>query len=178
MKRVLGGVALALALTVVAAAPAEAQRPFSVGVGLGATFPLGDLGEHSEWGYHGMASLGFQPAMVPFGLRIDGMYHNLEGGEHDGHTDPAFRILGLNANAVLSMPGIMTTPYLIGGFGTYNMSVDVDGAESVNDMGVNVGLGARFSLAGFGTFAEARLHNIFTEGESTRVVPITFGIVF
>jgi len=120
--------------------------------------------------------------MLPFGMRIDGMYNSLAADDAFGDGD--FRIFGANANAVISMPAMVTSPYLIGGVGMYNSKFDTDEVEledledSSTDFGINIGIGAKFNLSGFGTFAEIRYHNIFTEGSSTQFLPITFGIMF
>jgi hypothetical protein len=182
MKRtVLGVVAAVLALTA-SATVAHAQNPMTFGIAAGATFPMGDLSDAgASTGFHGMVTLGVTPALFPFGVRIDGMYHSMDmddvGTTVTGRTA---QILGLTANGVFSIPGMMvTSPYLIGGVGYYNAEEkrdqgDLDGSS---DFGINVGIGARFNLGGFGTFAEVRYHNIFAD-ESMAFVPLTFGIMF
>jgi hypothetical protein len=85
----------------------------------------------------------------------------------------------VNGNLVFAFPGGMTaTPYLIAGAGWYNTKADQSGAPSRNDFGINGGIGARFALSGFSTFAEVRLHNVFSDPDSFRFVPLTFGILF
>jgi hypothetical protein len=77
---------------------------------------------------------------------------------------------------------MVASPYLIGGVGMYNSKIDADDdefdTEGQTDFGINIGIGTKFNLSGFGTFAEIRYHNIFTEGSSTQFLPITFGIMF
>jgi len=176
MKRtVLGVVTAVLALTSTASV-VHAQNPMTFGIAAGASIPMGDLGDVVGTGFHGMATLGFMPSMLPFGMRVDGMYNSL--GAKDDVGDFTLKIIGVTANGVFAMPGMMASPYLIGGLGFYNSDFDVAGTESSSDFGINVGLGAKFSLSGFGTFAEVRYHNIFTEDESTQFLPITFGIMF
>jgi hypothetical protein len=70
------------------------------------------------------------------------------------------------------------TPYLIAGAGWYNSKADEDGAESSSEFGINGGIGARFALSGFSTFAEVRFHNIFSDPKSAQFIPLTFGILF
>ena len=167
-------------LAIAASAPAaQAQNPMSFGIAAGATIPTGDLGDVVKTGFHGMATLGFSPAMVPFGVRIDGMYNSMEG--KGDVSDAKLRVIGLTANGVWQMPGMVTSPYLIGGVGYYNSDVDIEGVDSSSDFGLNVGIGAKFNLSGFGTFAEIRYHNIFDgEGDvgNSSFIPITFGIMF
>ena len=47
---------------------------------------------------------------------------------------------------------------------------------SATEAAWNVGAGVRLGLPGLGVFAEARLHNVFTEGDASRFVPVTLGI--
>jgi hypothetical protein len=85
----------------------------------------------------------------------------------------------VNGNLVYAFPGGMTaTPYIIAGAGWYNSKVDQSGAPSSSDLGINAGIGARFALSGFSTFAEVRFHNIFSDPNSAQFVPLTFGILF
>ena len=175
MKRtVLGVVTAVLALTA-SAQVVHAQTSMSFGIAAGATIPTGDFGDFFDTGFHGMATLGFTPAMLPFGVRIDGMYNSLDASEG---VDATAKVLGFSANGVLAMGGMVASPYLIGGVGFYNTDLGIGGDDSSSDFGINIGLGARFNLSGFGTFAEIRFHNIFTEDESTRFIPLTFGIMF
>ena len=121
------------------------------------------------------------PAVAPVGFRVDGMFNQFNykstalSGEHTN-------VMGLNANAILSMPGaIVLSPYVIGGVGMYKSTSSISGAGSSTDPGVNIGAGVSFGLAGFGAFAEIRLHNVMVDNGSggttnSRFIPITFGI--
>ena len=174
MKRTVLGVVTAVLALSVSASVVHAQRP-TLGIAAGATLPTGDLGDGFDTGFHGMVTLGFMPSMLPFGMRIDGAYNSMDGKDNSPITA---KIISVSANAVFSMPGMMASPYFIGGVGFYNSDYDQPGVDASNDFGINVGLGAKFSLSGFGTFAEIRYHNIFTEDNSTQYLPITFGIMF
>jgi hypothetical protein len=68
-------------------------------------------------------------------------------------------------------------PYLTAGVGLYNWEDDISGSSSTN-VGINGGAGLQFQLAGFSTYLETRLQNVFTEGEATRIVPVSFGMMF
>lgn len=184
MKRNVLGV-MAAVVAIAASAPAvQAQNPMSFGIAAGATIPTGDVGDAVKTGFHGMATLGFTPTMVPFGVRIDGMYNSLAGetdafGAGSGEID--LRIIGVTANGVFAMPAMVASPYLIGGVGYYNAKLDDDAFESESDFGFNVGIGMKFNLSGFGTFAEVRYHNIFNGGDDVdnmAFIPLTFGIMF
>lgn len=173
---VLGAVLLAS----VGAAPAVAQgAKFSVGGGL--TLPLGDLGDGTSTGFHGMAGVGFQPANFPVGIQIDGMYNRLG---LDDDVDGSFRIIQGTANAVYRFQTSEDTkirPYIIGGVGLYNGKVSGDDIpdefeESETDFGINGGAGFDFVAGSLSLFVEGRFHNVFTEGNSSNFIPITVGV--
>ncbi|GAC1514326.1 MAG: hypothetical protein NVS1B4_01720 [Gemmatimonadaceae bacterium] len=164
--------ALAAALTI--AADARAQSPISVGLAAGANFPSGDLSRGTNTGYNIQGSIAANIPAAPIGFRADVLYSQL-GIKAPGTGN--FNILGVNGNATVGIPiDIGFSPYLIGGVGYYRVSPD--NVASENKVGLNGGIGTRFGLAGFSTFAEVRYHNIFTSGSSTQFVPLTFGIMF
>ena len=176
MKRIFAAFALAATAVVSSSAPAHAQRRASVGVAAGATVPIGDLGDATSTGYHILGTLAISgSATTPLGFRIDGMYNSLSGK----NSGPDLHVWTVNGNLVYAFPGGMTaTPYIIAGAGWYNRKTDESGAESTSDLGINAGVGARFALSGFSTFAEVRFHNIFSDPNSARMIPLTFGILF
>jgi hypothetical protein len=173
---------LAVAAFALMAPVAMAQAQLNFGVGAGASLVNGDLSAGHDMGYHLMATAGIHPPLAPVGFRVDGMFH--EFNQKSPSTSKT-RMTVVTANAVLSMPGaIVLSPYLIGGAGMYNSKSTAAGSPSSTDVGVNVGAGVKFGLAGFGAFAEARFHNVFPEKPATgtapnvRFIPVTFGITF
>ena len=165
-----------LVAAVFAPCTAHAQRRTSIGFAAGATVPVGDLGDATSTGFHVLGTLAVSgTASSPVGLRIDGTYNSLSG-KNDG---PGVNMWTITGNLVYAFPGGMTaTPYLIAGAGWYNAKTDESGAESSNDIGINGGIGVRFPLSGFSTFAEVRFHNAFTDENSRQFIPLTFGILF
>lgn len=175
MKRILVASALMFFVVAIAAMPVHAQRRSAIGFAAGATVPIGDLGDATSTGFHALGTLSISgTASTPLGFRIDGMYNSLSGKS----SGPDVNIWTVNGNLVYAFPGGTTaTPYLIGGAGWYNSKAD--GAEdSSNDLGINAGIGARFALSGFSTFAEVRFHNIFSDPNSAQMIPLTFGVLF
>jgi hypothetical protein len=175
MKRTFVRSTFVVAALIATALPAHAQRRASLGVAAGATFPVGDLGDATSTGFHVLGTLAISgTASSPLGFRVDGMYNDLSG-ENSG---PDVKVWTINGNLVYAFPGGMTaTPYLIAGAGWYNSKAE--GAdESSNNIGINGGIGARFALSGFSTFAEVRFHNIFSDPNSAQMIPLTFGILF
>ncbi|HEX3159321.1 MAG TPA: outer membrane beta-barrel protein [Gemmatimonadaceae bacterium] len=170
----------ALALTV-ATSSAEAQRP-KIGISGGVSVPNGDLADGTKTGYNVNLGVEFKPPVFPLGIRVEGLLNQLSGEEIDfggeSFAIPDLRVLGGTANVVYQFPGIAVKPYLIGGVGMYNSKLK--GAdEGSTDFGINGGVGLKFSLGAIETYAEARMHNIFGEGDgSARIIPISFGILF
>jgi hypothetical protein len=176
MKRIMvGSTALLIALALISL-PAQAQRRASVGFAAGASVPVGDLGDGVSTGFHVLGTLAVSgTASSPLGFRVDGMYNSLSGK----NSGPDVNVWTVNGNLVYAFPGGMTaTPYIIAGAGWYNSKADESGAESSSDLGINAGIGARFALSGFSTFAEVRFHNIFSDPNSAQFIPLTFGILF
>ena len=168
--------------TVVAAAlafsAAETQAQIGFSIAGGPSFATGDAGDLLDMGYHAKVAASFSLPLLPIGLEADAMWTQFDYSDIE---DASSRILSGSLNAVINLPTPVITPYLIGGVGMYNGKDDVPGldTESENEVGVNAGVGVRLGLVGLGgVFAEARLHNIFTEGESTRFVPVSLGIRF
>lgn len=170
--RLMSRVAAALAISLVVAPAAHAQASFIAS--LGATAPIGDAADGMSMGYNLTAGLALKPAVAPVGFRVEGLWSQLPFKAP--LSDNNARVLAGVASAVVSGP---TMPgYLIGGLGLYNMGSDISGASSTTKFGFNIGAGINIPLSGFGTFIEARLHYITTEGSATMLVPINFGVKF
>jgi hypothetical protein len=176
----------AVLMATVGAAPALAQgAKFSVGGGL--TLPLGDFGDAASTGFHGLAAVGFQPANLPVGFQIDGMYQRFGVEDAPDDFDGNTQVIQGTANVVYTFTTAEAStfhPYLIGGVGLYNFKPTGDdlqalvGDESVTDFGINAGAGFDFQAGNVGLFIEGRFHNVFTEGESSNFIPVTLGIRF
>lgn len=181
MSRTLSALVAATTALALATAPAAAQRP-QVSLGGGATFPLDDLGDAQDVGWHGLIAMGYRPPLFPIGFRIDGMYHQLGGQDVGGGTAGDFRAIAVTGNVVLEAPALAVRPYVIGGVGLYNTKFE--GAEGRNNIGFNVGAGLRFHLLDFDSFVEARYHTALdalggpNDERAARFVPVTFGISF
>ena len=178
MRRIVSSSAVVFA-ALVAASPATAQRRTALGIAAGATIPTGEIGDATSVGYHILGTLAISgTASSPLGFRIDGMYNGLSGKDLGPVEGPDVKVWTINGNLVYAIPGRTTvTPYIIGGAGWYNAKAE--GAdESDGNFGINGGVGLRFALSGFSTFAEARFHNVFSDPESIQIIPLTFGIMF
>jgi hypothetical protein len=169
MKAVVVGMAAVAVVAMTSAAPLAAQG-VRFGVGGGPTFSLEEGGGTD---FHVLGTVAFGgSADRPLSFRVDGMYQ----------LGDQFDVLSGAGNAVYSFDVSEETrfrPYLIGGLGVYHVSPDGPG-ESSTEFGINAGAGFTVPV-GSGTtqlFGEARFHNIFTEGESTSLLPITLGVRF
>jgi opacity protein-like surface antigen len=176
MKRVVS-LFTAVAVTIVMSTTvAEAQSPIRFGVAGGLSIPTGRGSDAVENGFHGQIMLGFGMMMLPVKLRADLSYHSFSGKDGTLAQGIDQRVISGALNANVGMGGIGMKPYLTAGVGVYNSKVENFDAQT--DFGINGGVGVEFSLTGMSTFLEARYVNVFTEGESTRFIPITFGILF
>jgi hypothetical protein len=186
MKRL----SLALAAVAMAAftttASAQSSKGLSLGISGGAAIPAGDFADLYTTGYNGTVSIMMKSVGSPIGLRIDGTYNRLSVKDDAFIALPGFgeiesaSIASANANIVYALPGVGIMPYLIGGGGIYQLKLHGDNSstDGENEFGINGGIGAAFPLSGFNTFIEARLHHIMSDGGSTQIIPVTFGISF
>jgi len=160
----------------------ESSRPFKFGGMLGATLPTGDFGDIAGTGYHFGALGEYARPSWPFGIRGEITWHRNEIDDIDGNVS----VLSFVPNIVFPFGDAASTarPYIIGGLGVSNVKFDIeipgvgDESESETKFGLNFGGGFTFNLAGFETFVEARYHSVFTSGESTTFIPLSFGFKF
>jgi hypothetical protein len=169
-------VVAALALVAITATTAEAQMPIAFGVHGGVAIPTGDLGDGANMGYQIGGEIGFSPAMIPVGLRVDVDYTSF-GAKEDGVT---FSTIGGTLNAMLNLPSAGIAPYVIGGVGLFKPRVSGGGVTVSGDteFGFQAGAGLRFGLAGMGAGLEAKFVSIQGDGGSWNYIPITLRILF
>ena len=169
--------ALAAALTVGASA-ARAQSPISFGVAGGRALPMGSTADVAESGYNGTLAIALSAPLLPVGLRLDGMYNQLEGTDGALAGGPDVGVAGVNANLTYTLlPLAVARLYLIGGAGYYRTSFDDSDAQT--DVGFNGGAGLRLGLGRTQLFAEARYHRVNTSGNGQlSFAPVTVGLMF
>ena len=166
---------LAAVALIAFASVAQAQRPV-FGAAVGLTAPQGDFGDVVDNGYHVGAAMGFKVPVLPVALRADLAYTMFDGVDD---ADLSVNTLNLSVNAVHAFAGVGVRPYVIGGLGMYRTTAEFGDVEDTStDLGLNGGAGVQFKLAGLQTFVEARYTHIMTEDEATKVIPISFGIMF
>jgi hypothetical protein len=186
IRRTLQAAALAAVCVSLPATRAHAQLTFSLGGG--ASFPVSSLSNAYSTGYNVLASLGIGMPSWPVGLRIDGMFNQMDHAS--GVPVGNLQLWTVNADLVynivpMHMAGI--TPYLIAGAGYYNdsygisasgSSIGAGGNTHANDFGLNGGVGLRAGRPSLSVFAEARFHYIFVSSNHLEFIPLTFGVTF
>jgi opacity protein-like surface antigen len=148
----------------------DAAAQVRLSLGAGPSFPLGS-DHHLDMGFNVQAGAEFGLPLLPFGVRVDGSFNRF--GEDHGNYD----VLAGTANAILRIPMVGLSPYIIGGLGMYGAKDSAHGEERETNLGFNVGAGANLALPGLGVFAEMRLHSP-SGGEQIRFVPLTLGFRF
>jgi len=150
-------------------------KPVQIGVALGAAVPLSDLGNSFSTGFNVTGTIGINVPLLPVGFRIDAAYNQFGA---KGTSNVNAKIAGVSGNVVFGMPGVVITPYLIGGVGYYRVSSSATGSVASNNFGFNAGAGVKIPLIAFSTFIEARYNRVSESGRSTSFVPVTVGVMF
>jgi hypothetical protein len=166
------------AALLIAPATARAQGAFSIGIG--PSFPIGNLGSYASTGFNVLGAFQLAIPYTPVAVRFDGAYDQFSYDHIPGNA----HVFSGTANAVYSFRGSVIRPYAIGGFGLYH----APHIETVNGNiitssdyagGINGGIGARIGgVAGLGFFTEFRFHYVFTPHDRAEFFPLTFGITF
>lgn len=180
MKKIFAGAVVFAAMFVgTSAAMAQSSSSARFGVSGGLVLPIGDLGTQFGTGFNIMGHASITPSAFPLVLRGDVGILTLSGKTVTGGisgTTSSRTLFTVNGNAIYnfeSSKDATFVPYVIGGAGIYS------GTQSFGThFGINAGGGVTFKLAGFDAFAEGRFHNVFGDGGSKRLIPISFGIMF
>jgi hypothetical protein len=178
MKRLHKPLLTILAVVVLAPATAHAQGVFSLGIG--PSFPVGNLGSYSSTGFNVLGAFQFAIPYTPIAVRFDGAYDQFSYDHIPGNA----HVYSGTANAVYSFRGSVIRPYVIGGVGLYHaphietMNGNIITASDYAT-GINGGVGARIGgVAGLGFFTEFRFHYVFTPQDHADFFPLTFGVTF
>ena len=179
------GIAAAAMMACAAFAPAgtaSAQvatilKPVQIGVAAGAAVPLSDLGNAFGTGFNVTGTIGINVPLLPIGFRIDAAYNQFGA---KGGSNVNAKIAGVSGNVVFGMPGVVITPYFIGGVGYYRVSSSASGIGTAasNHFGFNGGAGLKLPLLVFSAFIEARYNRVSENGGSTSFIPVTIGVMF
>jgi len=173
MKRPLLSFLSLLAVAILTANSAQAQEGFYFGVAGGGTAPVGDYSDAADFGWHGMAIIGYRPGgQLPAYFRLDGLYG--ENGAKVGSDN--FKLAGGLANGVYEFGKSKARPYLVGGIGLFSVKL---GSSSHTKFATGGGVGVTFPVGSDSKlFFEARYITVFTETFYTAFIPLTAGITF
>jgi len=183
---------LAGALLVVAATlGAQTRRSFNLGLGAGLTVLTGEDRDFFKDGLNLQGSVAVPLRNAGIDLRFDLGYQSIGGKDRFTAPPPSdslrlgdFNVISLTANAqYYASPTAPARVYLIAGLGLYRVEANaVHYGQSVKgsttDFGAAGGVGVSFRLGGMRGFLEGRIHNIFGEGGSAQLYPITLGVMF
>ena len=196
-RSILGVVTFGVVLFAVTSfAAAQGAPGFHIGLSGGADFPVGDQENVYDTGWNGTLMFDWMFGTSPFGVRLDGSYHQLKV---KNELEPLFldgeaRLLDGTFNFVFGPHFGGFQPYILGGVGIYDVrfsgqDVNNGGLEfKVSDtrFGWNAGTGFAFCVAGdVHIFLEGRYHSIdldrdrFVETNNRfEVVTANLGVVF
>ena len=163
---------------------------FSWSAGAGMSVPTGDLSNGAANGFHFQGGSAYRRLGWPIDLRAELAYYHF--GEKDfttagtrpgqtvSYTGQSSAIAGVvDASFAMNTVG-RVRPYVLAGPGIYNTRAEVTraGATPTNSsetkVGLNLGGGMNFSLAGKRAYLEARYHHV----DNAAWIPITLGVRF
>lgn len=167
-------------------AAAEAQGSLRFGVSVGASLPVGDLGEANDVGFALGAHALYDFPLFPPDLRFEIQHNRMKESQGGANTLVTSGTVNLEWQPAIS-PGLVA-PYLTGGIGGYFIQATLRGStptttryDDVMTFGINAGGGIRFQLTGVGAYVEARYHwadhDDIVAGTVT-YVPLVFGLTF
>src|SRR5256885_5636717 len=172
---------LAVCCTAVAGLAAAQAPSVHVGLGGGATAPVGDYKDADKIGWHGLGMVQLALPALPLEIRVDGLYGRTTHKDISGTAVPgSTKLYGGLANVVYSIgPDVMMRPYVLGGIGIYHVTVDVPGTTGDETrFAFGVGGGVSVGAGRARLFVEGRFVSVRESGGSTSFVPITAGVTF
>ncbi|HEU4585552.1 MAG TPA: hypothetical protein VFR95_07365 [Gemmatimonadaceae bacterium] len=173
-------------------------RGFWIGVGGGATVPVGDLHDGGyDTGWNITVPIGWQSASTPWGLRLDLSYDRLNGSTIASApvsvTLSDANVWSGSLDLTLQFPfgSSGSSLYLMGGGGVHHFTnigsdngaaviggnpLSSGGDNSLTKGSVNGGAGLNFGFGRAKLFLESRFVSVFTEGKNSNYVPIILGV--
>ncbi len=177
--------AAALASTLGVRTVQAQYNPIAFGIVAGASFPISDLGDAANTGWHVGGLVQWQGPAFPIGIRGEVVYHKFDSKLDD---NASLNVLTATVNGVFMFPvtePATVRPYIIGGGGLYRVGCsDCGGLDSENKGGINLGAGIQVPLSGFTSIIEARWHMIFDsdsdipDSSNSMFIPISVGLLF
>jgi opacity protein-like surface antigen len=163
-----------------------ASGGFTVTLGGGAMFPVGDTQDGLKTGWSALGGIGFNLPWVPFGLRADAAFNRADTKGFDGNGQ--IFTAGLDGIAQFPLHAAGFVPYFIGGVGYGHVKAEaqetidettVTASQSQNKFMWNAGLGVKWSVTHFDMFVEGKYTSVLTDdnfGGKTEYIPVVVGI--
>jgi opacity protein-like surface antigen len=186
-----------LVVGLLVASPAAAQLPgagkmIQIGIGGGASVPVGSAENALKEGFNVRGFVKVKPPVLPVGIRGALGYQKFSLDQVPAGTDGTGNILSGLGGITLGKSIGPIRPYITASVGAFRIErkLDSNGVETKaheTKFGIDGGAGLEFKLMSLNGFVEARLENVYTnEGfdpsltdkSSTRIVPVTFGLMF
>ena len=198
-RTILGILIMGLALLAAAStATAQGAPGFHIGISGGADFPVEDQENVYDVGWNGTLMFSWMFGTSPFGIRLDGSYHQLQV---KSELEPIFidakaRLIDGTFDFVIGPHiGTWVQPYIMGGVGIYDVRFsgtqtidDITFAESDTRFGWNAGTGIAFRVSDQSDvhlILEGRYHSVdldrdrfFETNNRFTVVTVNSGVVF
>ena len=165
-----------LLLGIASIASAQGAPGFHIGISGGADIPVQDQSDVFNVGWNGTLMFVWNFGSSPFGVRLDGSYHELTAkDELVLFTDGKTRIIDGTFDFVIGPHvGPYVQPYILGGVGAYDMkfsgtdlTFDEIFSDSTTRFGWNAGTGIAFRVGDTTQthlFFEGRYTSISTDG--------------
>jgi hypothetical protein len=163
---------------------AQTPRPFRLSLGGGMTFVTGEDRTYFSDGFNIAGAVRVNVPAAGIGLRFEVSYSDIGSKDEMDMGDTLvlgdFNVIGGTVSAMynLGLPA-PTRPYILFGGGMFRTEASAtlygtprNGATT--DFGVTAGLGMNFRAG----YIELRVHNIFGDGGSARLYPVTVGLIF
>ena len=159
----------------------HAQSPVRLGLGAGATMPVGDISETTYAGINFHASLSYAPPRLPIGFEVDATYHNFPPKDTKARNS---HVMALTGGITIPIAGTLGQPYLMAGIGYYNTQGPTTGpVDAERDLGGYGGVGIRIDTSKLQMHVRAGFHEIIAgkdylgRSRSREMIPISFTIV-
>ncbi|HET7497873.1 MAG TPA: outer membrane beta-barrel protein [Candidatus Eisenbacteria bacterium] len=181
-----------LAASPALALPGEAGKVVQVGIGGGVSLPVSHAKDALKNGFHVRGILEVKPPVFPLGLRGALGYQKFDLEHAPLGTTGSGNILSGMGGITIGMSLGPIRPYVTASLGAFRVETKMDstGTETSaheTKFGIDGGAGVQFKLASMHGFVEARIENVYTdqgfdtsflEKNSTRIIPVTFGLMF
>jgi opacity protein-like surface antigen len=170
----------------------ETGKMLQLGIGGGISLPVSDTKDAFKDGFHIRGILEVKPPMFPLGLRGALGYQKFDLSHAPAGTTGSGNILSGLGGITLGMWLGPLRPYVTAGLGAFRVETKVDstgteGSTHQTKFGIDGGAGVQFKLASLKGFLEGRIENVYTDQgfdtsifkkNSTRIIPVTFGLMF